>query len=126
MSVAVAFRIRSESGTQFLWVNPTIPHTREHLYRFLEMSLRFSRKMGERRLRLPGTTTLTFCLDNTASNEKNAVAIRPKPIHIHETRNARRTTPTSAAGRKSFTSPTAFMARETHNSPPVPAQITRK
>ena len=26
-----------------------------------------------------------------------------------------------AAGRKSFTSPTAFMARETHSSPPVPA-----
>src|SRR5208282_2273698 len=55
MSVAAAFRMRSESGTQFLWVNPTIPHTRVHLYRFLEMSLRFSRKMGERRLRLPGT-----------------------------------------------------------------------
>jgi hypothetical protein len=69
-----------------------------------------------------GTTMLTFCLDSIASREKNAVAISPTPAHIHGTRRTRGIKPSKANGRKSFTSPTTFMPRAMHNSPPVPAQ----
>src|SRR5580700_7087731 len=48
------------------------------------------------------------------------------PAHNHPTRMARRRTRAIARGRKSFTSPTTFMARETHNSPPVPATTMRE
>src|ERR1700731_1539300 len=47
------------------------------------------------------------------------------PAHSHPTRMARRRTRAIARGRKSLTSPTTFMARETHNSPPVPATTIR-
>ena len=50
----------------------------------------------------------------------------PTPNHIHFTRKARPMTRTMAAGRKSWTSPTCFMARETHSSPPVPATTIMK
>src|SRR5436305_6313251 len=64
-------------------------------------------------------------MESRASKEKNATVIRPIPTHIHATRAARHTNCIRAAGRKSWTSPRAFIARETHNSPPVPAPITR-
>src|SRR5215469_3274609 len=38
ISVAVAFRIRSESAARCLWVKPTMPHKRLHLYRFSEIT----------------------------------------------------------------------------------------
>ena len=60
-------------------------------------------------------------MESIASREKNATVIMPIPIHIHPTRAALHTNRASAAGRKSWTSPTAFMACETHSSPPVPA-----
>src|SRR5450755_402560 len=51
------------------------------------------------------------------------MVIMAMPIHIHPTKNARRINRSSAAGRKSWTSPMSFMARVTHNSPPVPATM---
>src|ERR1700733_11246425 len=60
-------------------------------------------------------------MESAPSKEKNARAIKLTPAHIHPTRRARPITRAMAAGRKSFTSPTAFIARETHSSPPVPA-----
>src|SRR3984885_10393648 len=66
-------------------------------------------------------------MESAPSKEKNARAIKLTPAHIHPTRRARPITRAMAAGRKSFTSPTAFIARETHSSPPVPATtMTRK
>src|SRR5271163_2142321 len=60
-------------------------------------------------------------MESAPSKEKNAKAINPTPAHIQPTRRARPITRAMATGRKSFTSPTAFIARETHSSPPVPA-----
>src|SRR5271166_1427688 len=52
-----------------------------------------------------------------ASREKNPSVINATPIHIHFRHKARPNTLTSAAGRKSWTSPISFMARETQSSP---------
>src|SRR5215469_9732870 len=64
-------------------------------------------------------------MESMASREKNATVIMPTPIHIQPTPAARHTNRPSAVGRKSWTSPSAFMACETHNSPPVPAAMIR-
>src|ERR1700675_2510739 len=50
----------------------------------------------------------------------------PIPAHNQPTRMARKIKRAIARGRKSFTSPTTFMARETQSSPPVPATTIRK
>src|SRR5580704_13227247 len=50
----------------------------------------------------------------------------PIPAHNHPTRMARKIKRAIESGRKSFTSPTTFMARETQSSPPVPATTIRE
>src|ERR1700731_2512634 len=60
-------------------------------------------------------------MDKAPNKEKNATVIIPPPSHIQGTRSARRMTFATSAGRKLGLSPTTFIARETHNSPPVPA-----
>src|SRR5277367_2134502 len=47
------------------------------------------------------------------------------PIHIQGTRKARKMTLAIWAGRKLGASPTVFIARDTHSSPPVPATTIR-
>src|SRR5690348_16355002 len=64
-------------------------------------------------------------MDKTANIEKNASAIKETPSHIHGSFMARKITLANENGRKSFTSPTRFMARVTHSSPPVPAHTTK-
>src|SRR5258705_12516802 len=60
-------------------------------------------------------------MDKAPSRAKNATAIIPPPSHIQGTRSARRMTFATSVRRKLGLSPTTFIARETHNSPPVPA-----
>src|SRR5271170_262990 len=60
-------------------------------------------------------------MDKAPSREKNATVIIAPPSHIQGTRSARRITFAASIGRKLGASPTTFIARETHNSPPVPA-----
>src|ERR1700675_664723 len=60
-------------------------------------------------------------MDKAPNKAKNATAIIPPPSHIQGTRSALRMTFASSVGRKLGLSPTTFIARETHNSPPVPA-----
>src|SRR5260370_32639005 len=60
-------------------------------------------------------------MDKAPSRAKNATAIIPPPSHIQGTRSALRITFATSVGRKLGASPTTFIARETHNSPPVPA-----
>src|ERR1700730_3582891 len=60
-------------------------------------------------------------MDKAPSRAKNATAIIPPPSHIQGTRSALRITLATSVGRKLGASPTTFIARETHNSPPVPA-----
>src|SRR6266581_3511917 len=60
-------------------------------------------------------------MDKAPNRAKNATAIIPPPSHIQGTRSALRMTFAISAGRKLEVSPTTFIARETHNSPPVPA-----
>src|ERR1700722_286717 len=64
-------------------------------------------------------------MDKAPSRAKNAPAIIPTPSHIQGTRSALRITFVTSIGRKLGASPTAFIARETHNSPPVPATTIR-
>src|SRR6266481_2550771 len=55
-----------------------------------------------------------------ARSEKNPRPISAIPNHIHGSRKDCRTNLRIDLGRKSWTSPTLFMARLTHNSPAVP------
>src|SRR5271156_637161 len=64
-------------------------------------------------------------MDKAPSREKNATVIIAPPSHIQGTRSARRITFAPSIGRKLGASPTTFIARETHNSPPVPATTIR-
>src|SRR5277367_597911 len=64
-------------------------------------------------------------MDKAPNRAKNATAIIPPPSHIQGTRSALKITLATSVGRKLGASPTTFIARETHNSPPVPATTIR-
>jgi hypothetical protein len=64
--------------------------------------------------------------ESRARREKNPTAMRLTPIHIQGRRMERRTKLKIDPGLKSWISPMLFMARLTHNSPPVPATIMKK
>src|SRR6266567_6689451 len=72
-----------------------------------------------------GITKLTGNHDSIVRNEKNDAVIRRTPIQSQPTRSARRTNARIALGRKSWTSPSSFIACVRQISPPVPVTTTK-
>src|SRR5579863_4172008 len=70
-------------------------------------------------------TKLTGNHDSIARNEKNDSVISSTPNHSQPTRSARSTNEAIARGRKSWTSPSSFIACVRQISPRVPVTTTK-